>query len=142
VKEYVFGKNVALKVILDSNFLFLPFQFRIDILEELKTLLNQRFEPVLLSSTYQELRMMAEKSSPTRRKQASLALKLAEKYTLTNVEKSVRETNDDVILRVATEWKSPVATNDRELRKRLRARSIPAIFLRGKTRLEMEGSLT
>jgi len=129
------------KVILDSNFLFIPAQFQIDVFEELTRLLNQRFEPILLSSTYQELQTMAEKGSPSRRKQASLALKLAEKCRVVDVEKKRDETNDDVILRVATLWKSPVATNDRELRKKLRDNGIPVIFLRGKRRLELEGVL-
>jgi len=132
---------VTIKVILDSNFLFIPSQFKIDIFEELIRLLNQRFEPVLLSSTHQELRSMAEKGSPKRRKQASLALELTKKCYIVNIEKGARETNDDVILRIAAQWKSPVATNDRELRKKLRAQDIPVIFLRGKSRLEFEGAL-
>jgi len=78
---------VTLKVILDSNFLFIPAKFQIDVFEELAKLLNQRFEPVLLSSIYQELKTMAEKGAPSRRKQASLVLKLAEKCKLVNVEK-------------------------------------------------------
>lgn len=132
---------MTLKVILDSNFLFIPSQFKIDIFEELMTLLNQRLEPVILSSTHQELQVMAEKGSPKRRKQASLALELAKKCRLVNIKKSAGETNDDVILRIAAEWKSPVATNDRELRRKLRNRDIPVIFLRGKNRLELEGAL-
>jgi len=135
------GNDVTLKVILDSNFLFIPSQFKIDIFEGLATLLNQQFEAILLSSTKQELLRMAEKGSPTRRKQAMLALKLAEKCRLVNVRKSVRETNDDVVLRIAAEWRSPVATNDRELRRRLRNRNTPVIYLRGKSRLELEGAL-
>jgi rRNA-processing protein FCF1 len=132
---------VALKVILDSNFLFVPAKFQLDIFEELAKLLNQRFEPVLLSSIYQELQTMAEKGAPSRRKQALLALKLAEKCRRIDVEKSGEESNDDVILRTATLWKSPVATNDRELRNKLRTRNIPVIYLRGKSRLELEGAL-
>jgi rRNA-processing protein FCF1 len=132
---------VALKIILDSNFLFVPAKFQLDIFEELAKLLNQRFEPVLLSSIYQELQTLAEKGAPSRRKQALLALKLAEKCRRIDVEKSGAESNDDVILRTATLWKSPVATNDRELRNKLRARKLPVIFLRGKSRLELEGAL-
>lgn len=132
---------MTLKVILDSNFLFIPAKFQIDVFEDLAKLLNQRFEPVLLSSIYQELKTMAEKGAPSRRRQASLALKLAEKCKLVNVEKHVEETNDDVILRIAILWKSPVATNDRELRRKLRARAIPVIYLRSKNRLELEGAL-
>ncbi len=126
---------------MDSNFLFIPAKFQVDVFEELTRLLNQRFDPVLLSSIYQELMTMAEKSRPSKRKQASIALKLAEKCRIIDVEKNREESNDNVILRVATLWKSPVATNDRELRNKLRARDIPVIYLRGKSRLELEGAL-
>ena len=85
---------------------------------------------------------MAEKGSPTMQKQASLALSLAEKCRQIQVERKRGETSDDVILRIAVEWNSPVATNDRELREKLRAKSIPVIFLRGKRRLELEGALS
>ncbi len=132
---------MTLKIILDSNFLFIPIQFKIDIFENITSLLNQRFEPILLSTTYQELQGMIQKGPSTLRKQATMALKLAEKCHVVDVEKSREETNDDVILRVATLWKSPVATNDRELRKRLRDRYIPVIFLRGKRRLDLVGAL-
>jgi hypothetical protein len=132
---------VTLKVILDSNFLLIPSQFQIDIFEGLMNLLNQRFEPILLSPTYNELRTIAEKSSPNLRKQASFALKLAEKYNIVYVKQKINEAHDDLILRIAEKWRCPVATNDRELRKKLRNHKILVIYLRGKSRLEMEGSL-
>jgi len=132
---------VTIKVILDSNFLFVPSQFKIDIFEDLTTLLNQRYEPILLSSTYHELRKMAEKGSPKLGKQAAMALRLAEKCRIIDVKRSHEETNDDVILRIAAEWKCPVATNDRTLKQRLRDISIPVIYLRQKSRLELEGSI-
>ena len=61
--------------------------------------------------------------------------------TWPEVEKNLKETNDDVIVRVATKWRCPVATNDRELRKRLRSIGIPVIFLRQRSRLDVEGAL-
>ena len=132
---------MTLKVILDSNFLFVPSKFQIDVFEGLMALLNQRFEPILLSPTYNELRTMAEKGSPDVRKRAALALKLAEKCSIVNADQRTEETHDDVIFRIAAEWKCPVATNDRELRKKLRDSGIPVIFLKGKSRLELEGAL-
>ncbi len=135
------SKEEKLKVVLDSNFLFVPSQFQINIFEELANLLNRSFEPIILSSTKKELQGLAESDSPKKRKQALLALKFAEKCRLVSVEKMSEETYDDVIVRVAAEWKSPVATNDRELRKRLRNIGVPVIFLRQKHRLEMEGAV-
>ena len=130
-----------MKVILDSNFLFIPSQFHIDIFEKLESLLGQRVDPVLLAPTYQEIRKIADKGSPKMRQQASLALKIAQKCHIVQVEKDFEETYDDVIVRVAKEWQSPVATNDRALRRRLRRKGIPVIFLRQRHRLELEGTL-
>jgi rRNA-processing protein FCF1 len=142
VSRYSLGQRVTIKVILDSNFLFVPLQFKIDIFDGIMILLNQRFELVILSPIHRELQKMAEKSQPKLRKQASLALKLAEKCGVIDVEKSVEETNDDVIVRVAAKWgKCLVATNDRELRKRLRDINVSVIYLRQKSRFELEGSL-
>jgi rRNA-processing protein FCF1 len=135
------SEEEKLKVILDSNFLFIPAQFQLDIFEELANLLNQRFEHIILSSTQQELQGLSESDSLKTRKQALLALRLAEKCRVVPVEKGLEETYDDVIVRVAAEWKSPVATNDRELRRRLRIMGIPVIFLRQKRRLMLQGAV-
>jgi len=131
--------NLTLRVILDSNFLLIPPQFQVAIFEELKKLLNQQFNPVLLLPTYQELLGIAEHGAPKLRRQASLALKLAEKCTIVSVETHCGENPDDVILRIAKEWRCPVATNDRELRKRLRREGVPTIFLRQRAYLTIEG---
>ncbi len=135
------SKKERIKVIFDSNFFFIPSQFKIDIFEELTNLLNQRFDPILLSPTQKELQRLSKESSPKTRKQASLALKLAEKCRVVDVEKGLRETNDDLIVRVAVEWKCPTATNDQQLRKRLRNLGVPVIFLRQRHRLELEGAV-
>ncbi|RLI46818.1 30S processome protein Utp24 [Candidatus Bathyarchaeota archaeon] len=132
---------MTIKIILDANFLFIPSQFQIDIFDELMKLLNQRFEPILLSPTYKELQKIAEKGSPKMRQHASLALKLAEKCRLVEVKQDFEETHDDVIVRVAAEWKCPVATNDQALRKRLRDINVSVIYLRQRSHLEMEGNV-
>jgi len=135
------SEEEKVKVIFDSNFLFVPSQFQLDIFEELANLLNQRFDPILLSSTQKELQKLAKEGSPKTRQQASLALKIAEKCRVVHVEKGLKETDDDVIVRMAAEWKCPVATNDQELRKRLRKLGVPVIFLRQRSRLELDGTV-
>ncbi|MDH5440097.1 MAG: hypothetical protein OEZ48_10980 [Candidatus Bathyarchaeota archaeon] len=126
------------KVILDSNFLFIPFQFKIDILEELKNLVG-KLEPVVLSSTIEELEKLATEKTEKTRRQALSALRLTERCTVVNVEIGPTESYDDVIVRKAKEWNCSVATNDRELRRRLRVELISVIYLRQKKRLELEG---
>ena len=131
----------TLRIILDSNALFVPLQFQIDIFEELKTLLKMKFEPVLLSQVQRELEKLAGEGSPKMRKNASYALKLAEKCKLVQVNEENASSPDDVIVEVAREWKCPVFTNDRQLRKRLRNINVPVIYVRQKSRLEIEGRI-
>jgi rRNA-processing protein FCF1 len=132
-------KKEALKVILDSNALFVPLQFRIDIFEELKRLLNRNVDFVLLSPVKRELEMLAAKDSPKIRREAVYALRLAEKCKYVAVDDSEKLPTDDVIVKVAKSWNSPVFTNDRQLKRRLRDISVPVIYVRQKSRLEIDG---
>ena len=129
------------RVILDSSFLFTPAQFHIDIFEELAKLLNRRFDPIILSPTCDELQGIAERGSIKLRRQAALALELANECRMVEVAKDVGELHDDLVVRVAVETASYVATNDRALRKRLRSVNVPVIYLRQKSRLALDGAL-
>jgi rRNA-processing protein FCF1 len=135
------SKREKLMVILDSNALFVPLRFKIDIFEELKTLLKRNFELVLLSPVQRELERLAEVGSPKMRKNALYALKLARKCRLVNFVEERGISPDDIIVKIAGEWSCPVFTNDRRLRKRLRDISVPVIYVRQKSRLEIDGRI-
>jgi rRNA-processing protein FCF1 len=132
-------RKEALKVIIDSNALFVPLQFKIDVFCELECLLNRRFDLILLSVVKRELETLAGKGSPKTRKEAAYALRLAEKCRLVEVDAGSLVDVDDVIVKMAAEWKAVVFTNDEQLRKRLRDISVPVIYLRQKSRLEIDG---
>ena len=132
-------KNEPLKVILDSNALFVPLKFKIDIFEELKRLLNRNVEFILLSPVKRELEMLADKDSPKIRREALFALRLAEKCKYVSVRNDEGLTTDDAIARIARNWSSPVFTNDLQLKKKLRDISVPVIYVRQKSRLEIDG---
>ena len=129
------------KVILDSNALFVPFQFKIDILDALEQLLERSHELILISPVKRELEALAKKGSPKMRKNALYALKLAEKCSYVEVDAPASALADDIIVEIAKEWKSPVFTNDRQLKKRLRDISVPVIYVRQKSRLEIDGMI-
>ncbi len=133
------ARKKALSVIVDSNALFVPLQFKIDIFAELERLLNRNFELVLLSSVKRELEILSEKNSPKTRRNASFALSLAEKGRYVKVPDKPNETTDDTIVRTAQKWNSPVFTNDKALKKRLRNINVPVIYVREKSRLEIDG---
>jgi rRNA-processing protein FCF1 len=129
-----------LRIILDSNALFVPAQFNIDIFEELKNLLNRNFEFILPSPVKKELERIASQGPQKTRRRAEMALKLAQKCTLLETEDSSGST-DDLILEIARTQRYPVFTNDRQLRNRLRDINTPVIYVRQKSRLEIDGRL-
>ncbi len=129
-----------IQVIVDSNALFAPLQFKFDVFAELERLLNRRFELILLSPVRHELEMLAAEGSPKMQRMAVFALKFAEKCRYVEVESSA-EAVDDVIVEIAARWKTPVFTNDSQLRKRLRDISVPVIYVRQKSHLEIEGMI-
>ena len=128
-------------MILDSSFLFIPSQFNIDIFEELSQILNQNFEPIILSPTYSELQKITKSESVKLCRQAAFALKFAQKCRKIHVEKGDRESHDDMIVRMAAKMACCVATNDKVLRKKLRQVNVPVIYLRQKSRLAVDGSI-
>lgn len=126
------------KVILDSNAFFMPLEFKIDIYEDTKRVLNRNVEFILLTTVKHELEVLAGDKEPKLRRQASFALRLAEKCRLVTIEDK-GEGVDDVIVRVAKNWGSTVLTNDIALKRRLRDISVPVIYLRQKSRLDIDG---
>lgn len=134
-------KKPPQKVILDSNALFSSLEFKIDIFEEVRRLVNRNVEFVLLSPVKHELEILASRDAPKVSKQAIYALKLAEKCKFVPV-KVTSECVDEVIVRVAKRWSSLVFTNDRLLKKKLRDISIPVIYVRQNSRLDIDGLIS
>jgi len=130
-----------LKIILDSNALFVPLQFNIDIFEELENLLNRNFELALIPSVRRELEMIASRGKAETRKRATVALQLAERCTLIEAEPGKEGSTDDLIFQTACKYGYPVFTNDRQLRNRLRDINVPVIYVRQKSRLAIDGRL-
>jgi rRNA-processing protein FCF1 len=128
-----------LKIILDSNALFVPLELKLDIFAELQQLLNRNFELILLSPVKRELETLTQKGSTKIRKNAAFALELAAKCTYVKVSEKPNELTDEAILRVAQAWGAPVFTNDKLLKRKLRDISIPVIYVRAKSRLEIDG---
>ena len=133
------SKNLPLKIIVDSNALFVPLQFKIDVFTDLERILKKNVELILISPVKNELEMLTKKKSPDIVKKAKFALSMASKCTYIKVLEKRLEPTDDAILRIAKQWNSPVFTNDKALKKKLRDISVPVIYVRQKSRLEIDG---
>jgi len=128
-------------IVLDANAFFVPAQFGIDIFDELQKLLNRTFHAVVLSSTLDELERIADKGPSEMKRRARYALKLAHKCRPLKVSVNTEAPMDDIIIDAASKQKCAVFTNDRQLRNRLRDINVPVIYVRQKSRLEIDGRL-
>ena len=128
-------------MILDSNAFFSSLKFKIDIFEEVRRLVNRNVEFVLLSPVKNELEILGSRNASKSSKQAIYALKLAEKCKFVPIEVTSGGV-DEAIVRVAKRWNSLVFTNDRLLKKKLRDISIPVIYVRQNSRLDIDGLIS
>ena len=124
-----------LAVILDTNFLLIPEVHGVDILSELERILNLKYELVIPEVVIGELRHIKKDGEPSEKKAASIALDLFDDVKIVESEKPA----DEEILRLASEMDSVVGTNDKNLKKQLRNRGIPVIYLRQKSHLCVDG---
>lgn len=68
-------------------------------------------------------------------------MKITKKCNRLNVKKGNNESADDVIVRIASQMKCFVATNDSFLRRRLRRENVAVIFLRQRSHFVVEGTI-
>jgi rRNA-processing protein FCF1 len=129
---------LPLKVILDSNFLMIPFQFNLDIFQEIEFLLQKKVDFVVPSAVKAELTDISTRGGEGA-SEASLALQLASRCRVVEVALESNGTVDDAIFKAAQKLGAVVATTDIVLKKRLRDINVPVVYLREKSKLEVEG---
>ena len=138
-------------VIIDSNFVLLPFQFKIDYLNEIRVNLEGKLKFIFFRQILNELeakRKREPKATKFHRQLKSGLLYLEKNKTNFNIEyieeiKDKFETTDDFLLRKLINLKEEsrnifLATNDSELRKKAKRLKISTIFLRQKKFLSIE----
>jgi rRNA-processing protein FCF1 len=123
---------------LDSNFLMIPFQFNLDIFQEIEYLLQKKVDFVVPSAVKNELTGISSRGGEGA-PEASLALQLASRCRVVEVTLDQGETVDDAIVKASKKLGAFVATTDIELKKRLRNINVPVVYLREKSKLEVEG---
>jgi rRNA-processing protein FCF1 len=122
------------KVVLDTNFLLIPFHFKINIVSELDYLIDRSHQYVVSSRSMEELSHIAEQKGKSGMG-ARLAIKMVQAspqtFTIIPSEQEV----DDWIVSYSRSERAIVCTNDSPLRRRLKAEKIPVISLKGKSSL-------
>lgn len=115
----------------------IPGLYSVDVVGELNRLLEQPYELAVPSSVLQELRRISERGNPKERTAAKIGLILAKRGKVIKVKGPA----DEVILNLALKGRCGVGTTDADLRKELRRRGVPVIFLRQKSHLAVDGQI-
>ncbi|WP_461461526.1 type II toxin-antitoxin system VapC family toxin [Methanobrevibacter sp.] len=119
------------EVVIDTNFFMAVFQFKIDILDELKKVVPS-YKLTTPKFVISELEGLKTNKNQNIRKQATMALKIAKSGDVEIMDVSTLngESVDDALLRIS---KSKIlATNDIQLKKRAKEASIQVAYIRQK----------
>lgn len=127
-------------ILLDTNILMLIGR-GIDIFTQIEELLDTKPEYYVIEPVVKELEKIIAHGGVKERKAAKLALELVKKKCrVIEISLSPDKSVDDLLLEIALREGFIVATNDRELRRRLREAGIPEIYFREeKQLLEAQG---
>ncbi len=135
-------------VLLDTNFLLTPGRLKLDVFQEINKVVAEPHELAVLDKNVEELKKLGEINKNKR--VVNIAQGLLEKNQvkiiktksfLKDIELHGLNDADDYIVKIVKS--SPeqfiVATQDKELKKRLRNLGVKVIFIRKKSFVELEG---
>lgn len=120
-------------VILDSSALMMPFEYSVNLEDELTRLLG-KFSILVPKPIVEELIFLSKNGKGRKKHLAKSALILIKNYNIIDSEGK----GDDSVLFLAKKFQGIVVTNDRDLRNRVKKSSLQTIFLRGKKKLFLE----
>jgi rRNA-processing protein FCF1 len=124
-------------ILLDTNFLMIPASLGVDIFTEIDRISDFKHEICVLDKTVDELKRIAETQKGRHRDAAKLALQLVARKGIVIVQTKNNLNVDDLILKNVNSKSFIVATQDRELKRRLKTRKVPVIVLRQKKYLQI-----
>jgi rRNA-processing protein FCF1 len=124
-----------MKFLLDTNFLMVPGQFKVDIYGQLRSA-PFRVELYTIDLVVDELKRLAS-GRGRHASNARLAIRLLEREGVKVLPSGKPDSADEAIRRIARREGMVVCTADRRLKEELKRRKIPTLSLRKKKYLDM-----
>lgn len=121
-------------IIFDTNFLFVTFQFNIDLISQMQTLIANNFSLYIYEGTILELQSVQKKGDKNK-KYLPLIISMLKRYNF-KIIKSYQTYIDDQILE-NLDKRVVVATNDKKLRQTIQKKGYSVLYLRQKSYLEI-----
>ncbi len=138
-------------IVIDSNFILLPFQFKIDYFDEIRFNIEGEIRFIIYQQIFDELEAKRKKQQKTAKFIKFLESGLIyleknkERYNIDILEdiKNENETTDDFLIRMLKDLKKEnqniyIATNDSDLRRKAKIIKINSIFMRQKKYISID----
>lgn len=119
------------RVVPDTNFLLVPFQFGVDINKELDRILDFNYRLYTLKGILRELKALSKKKGHTAPSKASL--EMARGLLIIPENGNV----DESLLRLASQ-DTIICTNDKILKEKIKRKGAPVVYLRQKKYLVID----
>ena len=128
------------KIIIDTNFLMIPYQFRVDIFSEFKRICAFNYNLFIYEQSINELNNIVEKQSGKDKRAAQFALKLIKIKginTINTVKPENKYIDVDSLILNNLDKDTIIATQDLQLKKQLIEKGASVIIIRQKKYLEL-----
>jgi len=120
------------KIILDTNFLLIPSQFKVDIFSEIERICHFKYKLFVLDKSISELKNIIANKKGKTKTQAKIALELVRFKRTPIMRTQGNKLVDDYIVEMCKKGNYIVATQDTPLKKRLKPYKTKIISLRQK----------
>ena len=125
-------KNNYKKILLDTNFLLIPYQFKVDIFAQIDRIMHFQYKIFVLDKSVEELKKVIKEQKGKSKDAAKIALKLVAIKNIGIIRTESDKKTDDAIVELSRKDKYIVATQDKDLKRRLIDHGIEVIVLRQK----------
>lgn len=120
------------KILLDTNFLMICYQFRVDIFSEIERICHFNYGIFVLDKSIEELKKIIEEQRGKNREAAKVALQLLKIKKIGIIKTNSSEKTDDLILDYASKNDALIGTQDKDLKRRLINQGVSVIVLKQK----------
>ncbi|MBS1266443.1 MAG: hypothetical protein MAG795_00410 [Candidatus Woesearchaeota archaeon] len=124
-----------IRVILDTNFLLMPAQFKIDIFRELTRVIFKDFELHIVEPTLRELDSLMKKGKGKNKRAAKMGNQLID-FASINVIKTKEKHVDKAIMNIVSK-KDIVCTQDKQLKDFLIKKGVNVVIMKKKSHLQL-----
>ncbi len=125
------------RIILDTNFLIIPGELNVDIFTEIQRIANFPYRIYTFDRVINELNKLAREGSGKLKQAAKLGLQLIAAKQVEVIKSKNNLNADELILQSTNPETDIVATQDRELKRKLKERGVHLLVLRKKKYLNL-----